>query len=214
MSVTTQIYLVRHGQTDWNRAQRLQGGIDTVLNRIGVAQAHEIADRLRPLTGSIVVTSPLVRARQTANAIVTRHRWALAVDPRLAEIDHGGWSGLTHAAIERACPGAIACGQLRPEAMDLGGGEPLISAYRRVSTALRQLVSASQSEPVVVVSHGVVNALLVCAAVGRGPTHMDRYPQPNGFVYRLDFRRRTLVGINRSPLIGAAKCSHPRRVTA
>jgi broad specificity phosphatase PhoE len=205
MSVTTQIYLVRHGQTDWNRAQRLQGGIDTVLNPIGVAQADAIADRLRPLTGALVVTSPLARARQTANAIVTRNRWALAVDARLAEIDHGGWSGLTHAAIERACPGAIASGQLRPEAVDLSGGEPLIGAYRRASGALRRLLSASPSEPVVVVSHGVINALLVCAAVGHSPTQIDRYPQANGFVYRFDFRRRTLVGIERSPFIETAK---------
>jgi hypothetical protein len=47
----TDIYLVRHGETDWNRDQRLQGTIDTPLNRIGLAQAHQIADRFRALTG-------------------------------------------------------------------------------------------------------------------------------------------------------------------
>ena len=68
-ATVTEIYLVRHGETDWNREQRLQGRIDTPLNRIGLAQAGQVADRFRALTGATVVTSPLARARDTARTI-------------------------------------------------------------------------------------------------------------------------------------------------
>jgi broad specificity phosphatase PhoE len=191
----TEICLVRHGETDWNRAQRLQGTIDTALNPIGVAQASYLAARFRLLPLSSVVTSPLARARRTARAIARESRSAFAVDPLLAEIDHGPWSGLTIPAIAHICPGAVIDGQLQPEALDAGGGETLAAAYRRASTVLRRLVAAATAFPVVIVSHGVTNALLICAAVGEIPSRMDQYLQPNGCAYRLRFQRRALVNV-------------------
>ncbi|PYR35469.1 MAG: hypothetical protein DMF89_09285 [Acidobacteria bacterium] len=56
-ATVTDIYLVRHGETDGNHAQRLQGTIDTPLNRIGRAQAHQVANRFRALTGATIVPS-------------------------------------------------------------------------------------------------------------------------------------------------------------
>jgi broad specificity phosphatase PhoE len=195
-----EIYLVRHGETEWNRAQRLQGTIDTALNPIGVAQARHLANLFRGLPVSSVVTSPLARARSTARAIARSHS-AFVVDPLLAELDHGSWAGLTIPTIARMCPGAVIDGQLQPEALDVSGGETLAAAYRRASTVLRRLVAAAPAFPVVVVSHGVTNALLICAAVGIIPAHMGQYTQPNGCTYRLRFRRRALVSVDGHPLI-------------
>jgi broad specificity phosphatase PhoE len=217
-AIITQIYLVRHGETDWNRAQRLQGTIDTPLNRIGLAQAHRVADRFRALTAT-VFTSPLARARVTARAIALRSHSALVIDPLLAEIDHGSWAGLTLPTIARAFPGAVIDGHLHADALDVSGGEALAAAYRRVSTTLLELVSVSRAAPVVVVSHGVINALLMCAAVGHAPTRMDQYTQPNGCTYRLQFRRRALITVDCEPL-GACwsnpEISHsfPRHMTS
>jgi broad specificity phosphatase PhoE len=199
-SAVIEIYLVRHGETEWNRAQRLQGTIDTVLNPIGVAQARHLANRFRWLPVSSVLTSPLVRARSTARAIARSHS-AFVVDPLLVEIDHGSWAGFTIPTIARMCPGAVIDGQLQPEALDVSGGETLAAAYRRASTVLRRLVAGASAFPVVVVSHGVTNALLICAAVGTIPAHMGQYTTPNGCTYRLRFRRRTLVSVDCHPLI-------------
>jgi probable phosphoglycerate mutase len=196
----TQIYLVRHGETDWNRAQRLQGTIDTPLNRIGAAQAHQVANRFRALTGATIVTSPLARARNTARAIARRTHSALLVDPLLAEIDHGSWAGLTLPTIARTCSNAVIDGHLQSDALDVSGGEPLVAAYRRASAALLRLVSASPVAPVVVVSHGVINGLLMCAAMGHVPAHLDQYTHANGCTYRLQFRRRALVTVECVPL--------------
>lgn len=214
-----EIYLVRHGETEWNRAQRLQGTIDTALNAIGVAQARHLADRFRWLPVSTVVTSPLARAWSTARAIARGSHSAFVVDPLLAEIDHGSWAGLTIPTIARMCPGAVIDGQLQPEALDVSGGETRAAAYHRASSMLRRLVAAAPAAPVVVVSHGVINALLICAAVGNIPAHMGQYTQPNGCTYRLRFRRRALVTVECTslvaPLLDAARsCSFPRHVTS
>jgi broad specificity phosphatase PhoE len=200
-AAVTEIHLVRHGETDWNRAQRLQGTIDTPLNRTGVVQAHRLADRFRALAVSAVVTSPLARARSTARAIARRSRSALIVDPLLAEIDHGSWAGLTISTITRTS-GAVIDGQLHPEALEVSGGETLAAAFRRASTVLRRLVAASPTAPVVVISHGVINALLICAAAGEVPAHINQFTQPNGCTYRLRFRRRALVNVDCHWLVG------------
>lgn len=191
----TDLYFVRHGETDWNRARRLQGRLDTPLNVIGVSQARDLAERFRSLTVAAVVTSPLMRAQHTARPIAWRTRAAMVVEPLLAEIDHGAWSGLTIPAIARACSGAIIGDHLQPDALDGGGGETLTAAYRRASTILRRLVVAPAPSSVVIVSHGVINALSICAAVGLPPHRIDAYPQPNGSTYRLRFRRGALVAI-------------------
>jgi broad specificity phosphatase PhoE len=214
----TEIYLVRHGETDWNRAQRLQGTIDTPLNPIGVTQARHLADRFRSLAVAAVVTSPLVRARTTAGAIARRSHSTFVVDSLLAEIDHGSWAGFTIPAIARTSPGAVIDGQLQPEAFNVSGGETLAAAHRRASTVLRRLVAAPSAATVVVVSHGVINALLICAAVGNVPADMNQYTQPNGCTYRLRFRRRALVNVDCHPLVAptstAERGSCPWHVTS
>jgi broad specificity phosphatase PhoE len=191
----TELYLVRHGETDWNRARRLQGILDTPLNSVGVSQARHLADRFRSQTVSAVVTSPLSRAQHTARQIARRTRAAFVVDPLLAEIDHGAWTGLTIPAIARACTDAVIGDHLQPDALDVSDGETLVAAYRRASAVLRRLVAAPAPASLVIVSHGVINALLTCAAVGRAPARINEYPQPNGCTYRLRFRRGVLVTI-------------------
>lgn len=196
--VETRIYLVRHGETDWNRAGRLQGTIDTPLNRIGRDQAHRISRWCDTRPAAHVVTSPLARARQTAVSIARRSGRALTVDPALIEIDHGSWAGLTLSRIARAVPGAVIDGQLQPEALDASGGEALAAAYTRASLVLRRLLAAPVAD-VLVVSHGVINALLICAAMGNAPARMREYTQSNGCAHLLRFRRRTLVSLECAP---------------
>lgn len=193
----TELYLVRHGETDWNRASRLQGIVDTRLNSTGVSQADQLADWAVRLMVSTVVTSPLLRAQSTARPIARRTRAAFVVDPLLAEIDHGAWTGLTLPTIAEACTDAVIGGQLQ---FDVGDGETLASAYRRASTVLRRLAASAAPASLVIVSHGVINALLICAAVGRSPEYMNEYSQPNGGTHRLRLRHGALFMVERAPL--------------
>lgn len=87
------IYLVRHGETDWNQAGRLQGQTDIDLDAQGFAQAAEAAERLKEVPFEIAFCSPLIRARHTAETIVGERKITLTTDERLRELNFGPWEG-------------------------------------------------------------------------------------------------------------------------
>ncbi len=110
------IYLLRHGETVWNREGRIQGRRDSPLTRAGIAQAEAMGRTLRGEIGGdprawAIVASPLGRAWQSA-AIVAEILGlapeAIAREPRLAEMGFGAWEGLTYQEVEAAEPGAVA----------------------------------------------------------------------------------------------------------
>ena len=112
------IYLVRHGQTEFNREGRYQGRVDSPLTELGLAQARAAGARLAALAAEeggnwIIETSPLGRARRTAEIIAQSMGLpALTVDPRLIEVSYGEIEGLTAAEIEARWPKVAALGSL------------------------------------------------------------------------------------------------------
>ena len=109
LSIPGRLFLVRHGETDWNREGRLQGSQDIPLNALGRMQAAEVADRLRALkpefATSAYVASPMHRARETMT--ILRNELALPpedyrVDEQLKELTFGEWEGFTWRDIRKA----------------------------------------------------------------------------------------------------------------
>ena len=98
----TELIVVRHGETDWNRDGRYQGHADPPLNDAGREQARELARALADQPLDVAYTSDLRRAAETARIIVDGREVKLVEDPGLREIDVGSWSGLTRAEIGRA----------------------------------------------------------------------------------------------------------------
>ena len=101
------IYLVLHGETEWNRQRRFQGRLDSPLTPYGLEQARRVGSTLGRLIKDPamcrLMSSPLGRARQTAEIICAAlgvSSVQLALDPRLMEIDLGSWAGLTRAEVE------------------------------------------------------------------------------------------------------------------
>jgi broad specificity phosphatase PhoE len=93
------ITLTRHGQTALNRGGRLQGRVDAPLSDFGRAQARALADALASQPVARVVSSPLGRARATAEVIAARHGIGIEVDDRLIELDYGEWDGVALADV-------------------------------------------------------------------------------------------------------------------
>src|SRR6266478_5466016 len=98
------IFLVRHGETEWNRARRYQGWSDSPLTARGIAQAEAIGHRLRALpeaAAAEIIASPIGRARRTAQIIAEclGRTAPLRFDERLREISLGSWDGLDRAEI-------------------------------------------------------------------------------------------------------------------
>ena len=208
-SEETVLYLVRHGETDWNREQRLQGTRDA-LSRAGVVQAHELADSFAALPIACIVTSPLARASETAAILADACACPLHVDARLREIEHGSWSGLTLPDIAERFPLLVEHEQLRPEAFDVSGGERLSDNYHRVSEVLAYLLSQHSGESVLVVGHGITLALMSCAASGIDPASFPEHLPPNATGVVLTYSHRTLVD---SQPVCRAKAATPVEVS-
>ncbi len=151
------IYLVRHGETEWNRIGRMQGQLDAPLTTRGEAQARAVGETLAELgvDGFDLVASPLGRTRATAAIIaraLDRDPEAMTTDERLMEMTWGDWDGLSRAEIEARDPGAWARRKAdRWNYPPPGGGESYAMLARRVGDWLAGL---DPERPLVTVTHG------------------------------------------------------------
>lgn len=150
----TTLILWRHGATEWNEQQRVQGHSDAALSARGRAEAEQAAPLLAARSPDAIVASDLSRATDTAAPLATRTGLPVRTDPRLRERCYGEWEGLTSAEIAHRFPGAAA--RRRAGEHDLGHGIELPAEVRkRVGEALRELAEAA-AEPggtTVVVTH-------------------------------------------------------------
>ncbi len=148
---------VRHGQTDWNLQGRLQGRSDQPLNATGIAQAQASADRLANGTVSAIVSSPLLRAHQTATIISKSLGVAVSVENKLIERNFGTLEG--HLVSEIAPAG---CTGLEFAAMENlpADTEPWASVCERVSAGVDKWLNEFPDQRLLFVSHyGVISAL-------------------------------------------------------
>jgi probable phosphoglycerate mutase len=147
--VTTDLLVVRHGQSEWNAIGRWQGHADPSLSELGRRQAFVAAASIGAVDG--IVSSDLLRAAETA-AIIAEQLGVgpVVVDERLRERDAGEWTGLTRAEIDRGWPGWIDSAR-QPE-----GYEGFEDVLARVTDALDAIHDASPGGSLLVVTHGGV----------------------------------------------------------
>lgn len=149
------LVLWRHGQTDWNLAGRFQGRRDIALNAAGVAQAQAAAPRVAALYPTRIVSSPLARARATAEALAELVGLEVVCDDRLMEIDVAEWEGLTIADVRAAHPDFAAAAAAGLDVRRGVSGETDGEVGARVGQALREIAAAGSDELVCVVTHGL-----------------------------------------------------------
>jgi probable phosphoglycerate mutase len=161
------VLLVRHGETEWNGAGRLQGRMDIALSAAGRSQIGELVPVLAAFAPPVVVTSSLRRTRESAGALGLR---IARQDPRLDEAHLGGWEGEYSARLQRGDPEAYRawrCGELRPP-----GGESFGELTERVvagvAEAVREAAAAGHGSVLLLTHGGPIRALLQ-HAVGLDP---------------------------------------------
>ena len=165
------LVLWRHGRTEWNVARRFQGSTDVPLDDVGEAQARNAAAQLSLMQPGVIVSSDLIRARVTAEALSEATDVPVAIDPRLRETHAGVWEGLDrtqlmahHADDVRAW---AAGSDLRP-----GGGERRSEVATRMLAAIGDALDASpEAKVVVVVTHGGAARAAVGALLGLPVAH-------------------------------------------
>lgn len=152
----TQLILIRHGETLWNRELRMQGHQDSPLSDTGLHQARCLGQRLADLSFSMLYSSDLGRAYETARSVagVTGHE--IAVDTRLRERHFGVFEGLTGDEIESRFPDEYKCFKSRNPAFVVPGGESAQQFRERCLLVLEDIAERHPGETVVVVTHGLV----------------------------------------------------------
>lgn len=164
----TRVLLIRHGQTEWNRDQIYRGRADVPLSETGLQQARALAGRLAGERISAVFTSPLKRAYATAEHLEAVSGCAPQVVEGLIDICYGEWEGQSRWRLQRDASELHARWLTQPHLVRPPGGETLAEVRERASEALRRIIEQQPQRTVAVVSHRVVNKVLLCHALGLG----------------------------------------------
>lgn len=203
----TTFSLVRHGRTPWQDENRYAGVSDVALTDLGHEQARALAAwaTARPAEEAFagVWSSTLRRAIDTATPAAEALGFKLITDARLGEVDFGQGEGLNRAELDERFPEESAAHFAHPGVIPLPGGEPGATAIARGSDALREIENQYPDGHVLVVTHGTLIRLLLCALLW---IDIDRYRTVfpavrNGSVstVRIEGHRAELLDFNVAP---------------
>jgi broad specificity phosphatase PhoE len=165
--------LLRHGQTPMSVQKRYAGRTDAPLTEVGAQQAAAAAKRLASAGLGVIVTSPLLRTVQTAQAVAAVTGAAVVTDDGFRETDFGAWEGLTFAEVRERWPAEISAWMADPEVAP-PGGESFTDVSARVTEALGRVLAARAGQTVLIVSHVTPIKMLVTAALLAPPAALYR----------------------------------------
>lgn len=160
------IYLVRHGQTDWNIAKKTQGHTDIPLNAFGKKEAERVSERFSSIPISKIISSDLIRAKETAEIINMRTKCPLIVDKRLREINYGILEG-----VERNKLPSNIWDIFNNEPNKLNA-EPMTSVYSRIKSFFDEL---EEQKNILIVTHGGALRMIMHYAECRDVFVRERY---------------------------------------
>lgn len=185
---STNLILIRHGETAWNAERRLQGHLDIALNAEGERQAAAVARALAGVKIDAIVASDLQRASLTAQAIAAHHGLPVQVARDLRERCYGGFEGLLYAEIEQRFPHEFAKWQARevdavlPAGANLG--ESFREFYARSTGAILAQAARHPGQTLVLVAHGGVLECAYRCALGLALETPRTFTIPNASINR------------------------------
>jgi broad specificity phosphatase PhoE len=203
----TLVLLIRHGETQWNLDQRMQGHLDVPLTERGAEQARQLARWLEPEPPEVVYTSDLQRSRRTAE-ILAGQAAEVTIDPRLREACFGEWEGLTRAECAARFPEVHAAWRRDALRNRPPGGETIEDLQARCMAALRDVLPRHPARRVAVVSHGGPIRAMVCGLLSLPLSVYPRLRVENTGVTRILFGERGAI------LAGYNDVSHLRATSA
>ena len=165
----SRFWLIRHGQTDWNLEGRWQGQAPhaPTLNATGRAQAVTVAKKLAGHAFTALYSSDLARAVETAETISAWIGVPMAVEPRLREVNLGVWEGMRSDELAIIFSSELRVREIDPvNARPPGGGETAAEVATRIRAAADDFAARHPNEDIVLVSHGLALAALICQAQG------------------------------------------------
>ena len=157
----TQVIVIRHGRTEWNRIERFRGRADLALDDMGMKQAKATAGRVAEWPVSAVYSSPLRRTLMTAQPIARQFELDVKPLDGIIDIDYGEWQGLSPEEANVRDGALYAKWQESPHMVKFPGGESLAEVRGRAALAVNKIIAQNSAETIAFVSHKVVCQLLI-----------------------------------------------------
>lgn len=179
------VYLARHGQTAWNLQGRKQGQLDSPLTEAGRNHAQALARLAGTFNADLVASSPIGRARTTAQVCADALELAVTVVDELAEVHHGKMAGLTSAEADARFPGALEQRRLAKYRWRFPCGESYADADERAAVALERILQTGARRPLIV-SHEMIGRMLLRNLIASPPAVVLSTQQPHDLVYLVD----------------------------
>jgi probable phosphoglycerate mutase len=196
---------VRHGETEWNRVSRFQGGIDVPLNENGRNQARQAAEFLKDVPIDFAVSSPMLRPKETAEIILSHHpNIKLELQDEFREINHGLWEGKLESEIRQEYPDLLRQWQAAPETVQMPEGENLQQVWDRAVAAWDAIarstqISSTELKTGLIVAHDAINKVILCHILGLSPASIWCIKQGNCAVTIIDYPQ----GLEKAPVLQA-----------
>ena len=193
--MTVKLWLVRHGRTAWNSEGRIQGQTDLPLDELGWQQAQLVAVRLKNIAVAAIYSSPLQRARQTAEMIGAALNLPITFDDRLKEYDFGAVSGLTWTDVVTQHPKLAQRWADDIWSVPIEGSEGRAVFHSRIAAAMKAIIAAHDQQQVIVVAHGGTFAAYLTALLNLDVNRRHPFHFGNASLSVLELGER-LIGID------------------
>jgi len=189
----TTLFLVRHGRTGWNKEQIFRGHKDVPLDEVGREEALLVGERLKEEGIKGVYSSPLSRAKETAEAIARIHNAEVQVVEGLIDLHFGEWEGRSLEEVKKRYPDLYEQWQEAPHQVIFPGGEGLAAVNSRAMRAIEDIIQRHPQEAVALVSHRVVLKVLICALLGLDNSHFWNIAQDTTAINCFHHRNGTWI---------------------
>ena len=162
------LYIMRHGKTDWNASNRLQGRTDVPLNDEGRLMAELARDEYRNVPFDLCFSSPLRRARETADIVLRGRIVPILTDERLREMSFGVWEGVENSFLLPDCPVNVLFRSPEEYTVPVEDGESFDDLFARTGEFLREEIfpRLNDGKDILIVGHGAMNCAIICQIKG------------------------------------------------
>ena len=167
----TKIFLIRHGQSEWNSLNKVQGQQNTILTDLGKKQALCLGDRLIDANIDIIYTSDLIRAYNTAEIISKRINKPLVANESIREINFGLWEGLTIQEIQTRYKKEYFTWLKEPDKLNIEGLENLMTLQKRAMKYVNEILLENNGKNIAIVSHGAILKTIILGLLGIDISH-------------------------------------------
>jgi len=185
----TSVYLVRHGQTAWNKEEIFRGRTDVPLDETGLKQAELAGQYFKGIEIHAIYSSPLSRAWQTAQKIAQIQTVKVEPLEGILDMSFGDWEGHAHQEIRKMDNETYRQWVESPHLVKLPGGESLDDVRGRVMAALEEVLRKHSEKTIVLVSHRVVCKVMICTILGLDNSHFWQIAQDTTAINLIQYKK-------------------------